>query len=260
MGNRSQMRKFRRRRRGAGLVLLMTLAIVILGVALFFRTDSSQRTSEEAAIDRVSVPMVSEAPKPVADQADQAQTSSQTSSQSSSQGDAAGADDQKQQATADKKPAIPVPASRDLWLTVPRLGIYDAYVYTYNGQESSLDYGPAKLPETGFPWQSGSNTYIAGHRLGWPGTGSDHIFYDLPLMNYGDMIYLTDDNGTVYSYSVTDFKEVLPSESWITNPVAGKNMVSLQTCIENYGDYWTPGPDWYVRFVVRAERVSVTPG
>src|ERR687886_350615 len=256
MGNRSQMRKFRRRRRGAGLVLLMTLAIVILGIALFFRTDTSQRASEEASVDRVSVPMISEAPKPVAEQADAAQSPSQSSSQS----DAAGGDSQKQQATADKKPAIPVPASRDLWLTVPRLGVYDAYVYTYNGEESSLDYGPAKIPDTGYPWQSGANTYIAGHRLGWPGTGSDHIFYDLPLMRYGDMIYLTDANGTVYAYAVTDFKEVLPTESWITNPVPGKTMVSLQTCIENYGDYWTPGPDWYVRYVVRAERVSVTPG
>ena len=251
MGNRSQMRKFRRRRQGAGLVLLMTLAIVVLGVALFFRTDSSQKASEVPKVDRVSVPMVSEAPKAVAGQSGKAQPS---------QSNAAGGDGQKQQATSEKKPAIRIPASHDLWLTVPRLGIYDAYVYTYNGEESSLDYGPAKLPDTGFPWQSGSNTYIAGHRLGWPGTGSDHIFYDLPLMRYGDMIYLTDDNGTDYAYTVTGFKEVLPTESWITDPVPGKTMVSLQTCIENYGDYWTPGPDWYVRFVVRAERVSVTPG
>jgi hypothetical protein len=34
-------------------------------------------------------------------------------------------------------------------------------------------------------------------------------------------------------------------------------MLSLQTCIENYGDYWTMGPNWYVRYVVRADRVSV---
>jgi sortase A len=253
MGNRSQMRKFRRRRRGAGLVLLMSLAIVVLGVALFFRTDSSQRASGESPVDRVAVPMISEAPHAIVERAAKGQNS---------QGDASasGKDEHKQQPTADKKPAIPVPANDDLWLTVPSLGIHDAYVYTYNGEESSLDYGPAKLPDTGFPWQSGANTYIAGHRLGWPGTGSDHIFYNLPLMNYGDMIYLTDDNGTVYAYAVTDFKEVLPTESWITNPVAGKNMVSLQTCIENYGDYWTPGPNWFVRFVVRAERVSVTPG
>jgi sortase A len=241
------MRKFKRRRRRAGFALLISLAVIVLGVTLFFRTDPFQRTSEALSVERVAIPMISEAPRAVAEE-------------QSSRNDASGGDSHKQQAALDKKPAIPVPANHNLWLTVPRLGIYNAYVYTYNGEESSLDYGPAKLPETGFPWQPGANTYIAGHRLGWPGTGSDHIFYNLPLMQYGDKIYLTDDNGTVYTYEVTDFKEVLPTESWIKDPVAGKNMVSLQTCIENYGDYWTPGPDWFVRFVVRADRVAVTPG
>jgi hypothetical protein len=33
----------------------------------------------------------------------------------------------------------------------------------------------------------------------------------------------------------------------------GRDMVSLQICIENYGDYWTRGPSWYVRYVVRAQ-------
>jgi sortase A len=52
----------------------------------------------------------------------------------------------------------------------------------------------------------------------------------------------------------------LPSETWVTNSDPGRDMVSLQTCIENYGDYWTMGPNWYVRYVVRADRVSVVPG
>jgi hypothetical protein len=42
----------------------------------------------------------------------------------------------------------------------------------------------------------------------------------------------------------------------VTNPVPGRDMVSLQTCIENYGDYWTEGPNWFVRYVVRADKVS----
>ena len=37
----------------------------------------------------------------------------------------------------------------------------------------------------------------------------------------------------------------------------GRDMVSLQTCIENFGDYWTMGPNWYVRYIVQADRVSV---
>jgi hypothetical protein len=28
----------------------------------------------------------------------------------------------------------------------------------------------------------------------------------------------------------------------------------LQTCIENFGDYWTMGPNWYVRYIVQADR------
>jgi hypothetical protein len=30
----------------------------------------------------------------------------------------------------------------------------------------------------------------------------------------------------------------------------------LQTCIEDFGDYWSEGPNWNVRYVVRAERVA----
>ena len=41
----------------------------------------------------------------------------------------------------------------------------------------------------------------------------------------------------------------------VTEPT-GDDIVSLQTCIENYGDYWTAGPNWYVRYVVRASKVS----
>jgi hypothetical protein len=29
----------------------------------------------------------------------------------------------------------------------------------------------------------------------------------------------------------------------------------MQTCIENYGDYWTMGPNWLARYIVRAARV-----
>src|SRR3712207_5437594 len=67
MGNRSQMRKFKRRRRGAGLVLLMSLAIIVPGVALFFRTDPLQRTSAALMVERVAVPIISDAPQAVAE-------------------------------------------------------------------------------------------------------------------------------------------------------------------------------------------------
>ena len=252
MGNRSQMRKFKRRRWGAGLVLLMSLAIVVLGVALFFRTDPFQRTSAALVVERVAVPMISEAPQAVAER-----EAEETAETEAPRNDAAKEGAEKQQVTPEE-PVAPVPQTNDLWMTIPDLGLYDNYVSNSNAH-SALDYGAAKRVQTGFPWQDNANTYIAAHRLGWPGTASDHQFYNLPLLEYGDKIYLYDANGTTYTYEVTEIFEVLPSENWVTNSVPGRDMVSLQTCIENYGDYWTMGPNWYVRYVVRADRVAVTP-
>jgi sortase A len=123
-----------------------------------------------------------------------------------------------------------------------------------------MDYGAIKLDNSGYPWQKGANTYIAAHRLGWPGTASYHQFYNLPALQLGDIVYLGDSNGTTYTYKVTNFKEIAPSQAAeVTGPQNGRDMVSLQTCIENYGDYWTMGPHWYVRYIVQADRVSVTP-
>jgi sortase A len=120
--------------------------------------------------------------------------------------------------------------------------------------EASLAQGAGHVPGTGYPWVPGSNTYIAGHRIGYPGTPSDHVFWNLPKLGQGDKIILTDSNGTTYTYAVTQIFEVSPTDLSVTAPT-GDDVVSLQTCIEDYGDYWTPGPDWLVRYVVRAERV-----
>jgi sortase A len=245
MGNRSQMRKFKRRRQQAGLVLLMSLAIIVLGVALFFRTDPFQGTSGTLLVDRAAVPMISEAPKAVAEQKEATKEQ--------------GTKEENKQQAAPEEPAIPVPNTNDLWMTIPKLGLYDNYV-TNSDAHSALDYGAAKRTDTEFPWQDTPNTFIAAHRLGWPGTASDHQFYNLPLLTFGDKIYLYDANGTTYTYEVTEIYEVAPSETWVTQQEPGRAMVSLQTCIENYGDYWTMGPNWFVRYVVRADRVAVTQG
>ena len=246
------MRKFKRRRQRAGFVLLMSLAIVVLSVALLFRTEPFQRTGGAQLAERVAVPMISEAPRAVAQEA----------AAEDSRSNAAGGEDdkreaKKQQVTAEK-PVAPVPETNDLWMTIPDLGLYDNYVANSDAH-SALDYGAAKRVSTKFPWQEDANTYISAHRLGWPGTASDHQFYNLPLLEYGDKVYLYDANGTTYTYEVTEIFEVAPSETWVTEQVAGRDMISLQTCIENYGDYWTMGPNWYVRYVVRADRVAVTP-
>lgn len=251
------MRKFRKRRQRAGFVLLASLLIIVLGITLFFRTDPFQRASETVSVERVAVPMIGGAPEAIAEQ-EQAAEEQAAEKDTGSRKDADEGEKKQQQQAEAEKPVAPVPATNDLWMSIPKLGLYDNYV-TNSNAHSALDYGAAKRVETGFPWKNDANTYISAHRLGWPGTASDHQFYNLPNLTYGDKIYLGDANGTTYTYEVTEIFEVLPSETWVTDPDPGRDMVSLQTCIENYGDYWTMGPNWYVRYVVRADRVAVTP-
>ena len=284
MGKRSDRRKFRRRRRWAGFLLLVSFALAVFGVESFMgmgtadvqTTDS--RTAGKAGVERVKSPDVSGAPDAVGgkDRDEIALVASSSEAKNTSadnkkvdKGSSQKADGKeaadKQAAQRDSKsPAIPKPPTDDLWISIPALGLYNVYVTNtsdgregHAGPETPLDYGLIHLAATGFPWQPNANTYIVGHRLGWPGTGSYHIFYNLPLLAQGDKIYLGDDNGTTYTYRVSGFKEVAANDTSVTAPQPGRNMVSLQTCIENYGDYWTMGPNWYVRYIVQADRVSV---
>ncbi len=173
--------------------------------------------------------------------------------------------DKEQAAKAKKEPAPPpaeeeesasaaasAPADTTMTLDVPAIGIS---VPVYEGTtEASLSAGTGHLSGTGYPWVPGSNTYVAGHRVGYPGTASDYVFWDLPSLGIGDEVYLTDANGKTYDYAVNEILEVPITDLSVTEPV-GEDVVSLQTCIENYGDYWTEGPNWNVRYVVRAEKV-----
>ena len=146
-----------------------------------------------------------------------------------------------------------VPAGATMSLSVPAMGISDIPVVE-GTSEASLSQGAGHLPGTGYPWVSGSNTYIAGHRIGYPGTPSDHVFWNLPNLGQGDRILLTASDGTTYTYAVSEILEVSPTDLSVTAPTGG-DVVTLQTCIENYGDYWTPGPNWYARYIVRGTLV-----
>ncbi len=80
-------------------------------------------------------------------------------------------------------------------------------------------------------------------------------------MEKGDEVILVDGDGAQCVYSVTEVFAVEPRETWVTEPVAGKDMVTLQTCTESVDDWHTIGPEVMVsgpdtgRLVVRAERV-----
>jgi len=259
MGKRSDRRKFRRRRRWASFFLLLSLALMVFGVMWLTGMGSpDQQPAASGGVERAASVRVAEAPEAASRQkreraqflASEEEDKKTAAEKNEVDKEAAQKPDPKKQST------IPTPPTDDLWMSIPALGLYDNYV-TNSAAHSAMDYGAIKLPHTAFPWQDNANTYIAAHRLGWPGTASYHQFYNLPLLAKGDVIYLGDVNGTTYTYEVTGFREITPDETWVTTPQPGRDMLSLQTCIENFGDYWTMGSNWYVRYIVQADRVSV---
>lgn len=128
------------------------------------------------------------------------------------------------------------PEDKTLSLTVPEIGIEDVPVFNSLSEES-LKQGVVHVPATGFPWQQGANTYIAGHRIGYPGTPSDEIFYDLPELEKGDEITVEDASGAEYVYRVDMKKVVGPRDVEVMNPPEDGSVVTLQTCtLPNYED------------------------
>jgi sortase A len=143
------------------------------------------------------------------------------------------------------------PHNARMTLTVPEMRRVD-HVPVYTGvasDEASLHDGTLHLRGTGFPWQEGANVYIAGHRMGFPGTRSSLVFWDLNTLENGDKVILTDSDGTRYTYSVYKSFVVNPDASYVTDPVPGKSVVTLQTCTL---------PDYEQRLIVRAELENVS--
>lgn len=226
---------------------------------------SSLSATESSQVERVDAPLAASAPEVVQEVAPEEQAERVAAEQEAASEERAAedrAEQPKPAATAEPEAppepsAPPPPQDKTMYLTVPKMNLYDNAVYN-SSEPTALDVGAAKLEESGFPWQESANPYISAHRLGWPGTASYYQFYNLPLMAYGDVIYLTDANGTTYTYEVTEIIEVMPNEVWVSEPEAGRDMISLQTCTEYFGDYWTMGPNWATRYVVRGDRIDVS--
>ena len=138
------------------------------------------------------------------------------------------------------------PEDKTLYLTVPKLGLKDVRAYN-SVSEEKLKKSTVHIPATGFPWQKGANTYIAGHRVGYEGTNSYLIFYYLDQLAEGDEIQLEDSAGTRYTYRVTDQLVVDPDNVEVMEPEEGKSLVSLQTCTL---------PDYKKRVIVQGELVE----
>ncbi len=135
------------------------------------------------------------------------------------------------------------PEDKTLYLTVPKLGLTDVPVFD-SIEEEKLKESTIHVPATGFPWQEGANVYIAGHRLGYPNTPSFLAFWDIDNLVEGDQIFVEDADGRGYTYEVFQALEVEPTDLFVTEPIGGKNILTLQTCTL---------PDYARRVIVQAE-------
>jgi sortase A len=138
-------------------------------------------------------------------------------------------------------------------LSIPSMRhVQNVPVYTAAAHNKpALHDGTLHLEGTGFPWQREANVYIAGHRLGYPRTKSFLVFWDLNRLKMERKVVLTDSQGERYIYRVYDRFVVGPDDASATKPVAGRNIVSLQTCtLPNYKD----------RLIVRAELTKIIQG
>ena len=219
---------FRRRRRNALLIFILLATLMLSSISLYLLSGTSEEAVNETA-EQVEAPPAEEEPQEMATE---------------------------EEPTEEEPRAPAVPEDPTLYLTVPKLGLYDHTVRN-DDSEVALDMGAVKLPDTGFPWeQKDTNTYIACHRLGWPGNESYNQCLNLPLMQQGDQIFLEDSLGRAYEYRVTEALQITAQDTWIKRPPDGKDAVSLQTCIETLCNVWTMGPNWTARYVVQAERVT----
>jgi sortase A len=139
------------------------------------------------------------------------------------------------------------PKDKTLELTVPAMSRIenDDIPYAAGTDEEALKtHAAIHLQGTGFPWDDEANVYIAGHRLGYPNTQSWLTFWDLNEVGVGDKIYVTDANGTKYTYTVFKTFIVNPSDTHVTETEPGKNILTLQTCTL---------PDYKQRLIVQSE-------
>jgi sortase A len=142
------------------------------------------------------------------------------------------------------------PERKMLRMTIPKMAKIrnDAVPYTVSHNDKAFhDHAAVHVRGTGDPWDRVANVYIAGHRLGFPGTDSWLSFWDLNVLERGDRIFITDSAGERYVYEVFKTFIVGPNDVSVTRPLEGRNVVSLQTCTL---------PDYSKRLIVQAERVA----
>jgi sortase A len=224
------------------LSLLLVAVGIVVAATFFVGSPPDDAVAEVSPVDKMSA--AKEQPDvPVAaekfDKAIQRQKNHEKAQKS----------DEARQAA--KKRAVPKgPANKTLRMTIPKMAQIHNDTVPYSVSDDSKafhDHAAVHLRGTGNPWDAEANVYIAGHRLGFPGTNSWLTFWDLNVLRKGDKIYLKDAAGDHYVYRVFKKFIVGPNEVSVTRPLKGRNIVSLQTCTL---------PDYSERLIVQAAKVS----
>jgi sortase A len=142
-----------------------------------------------------------------------------------------------------------LPPGAIMSLSINALGLRNVPVFSSDSTRA-LDQGVIHLPGTSYPWSDTPerNVYLAGHRLGWPGTGSHLVFYRLNELRGGERVTLRGPQGGRYDYRVIESFVVGAEDGWVTGRVRGRDLLTLQTC--------TPIPTFEKRLIVRAERIQ----
>jgi sortase A len=142
------------------------------------------------------------------------------------------------------------PENRMLRMTIPKMAKIrnDTVPYSVSDDKKAFrKHAAVHLRGTGNPWDRQANVYIAGHRLGFPGTDSWLSFWDLNVLENGDRVIIKDSARKRYVYRVFKSFVVDPDDVSVTMPLQGRNIVSLQTCTL---------PDYSRRLIVQAEKVA----
>jgi sortase A len=150
----------------------------------------------------------------------------------------------------EERVVVKVPEDKTLRVTVPEMSRVHSSTIPYAGgtdENAFRNHAGVHLRGTGFPWHRQANVYIAGHRLGYVGTPSWLAFWDLDKVDVGDRIFVTDSMGRRYVYKVFKDFVVDPTDVFVTRPLKGRNILTLQTCTL---------PDYSRRLIIQAERVA----
>jgi sortase A len=216
------------------------------GEPLSSQSATPQLADQQRPYEAPSTP--SEAPSDPQPQPQQHQTQPQEQSLPSSERRSWPEPTKEELNTANQERRYELLPGAIMGLTIEAIGIYNVPTFDSDGRWA-LANGVAHHPETSLPWSSTPqrNVYLAGHRMGYRGTWSRMIFYNLDKLEKGDKVLLKDRAGSSYRYRVSEVFVVDPADSWVMGQVRGRDMLTLQTC--------TPYPTFEKRLIVRADRV-----